>query len=246
MKERNFIDIVTGENSTVPWSPEDALLNKYTRWMDRTGCERCNFEGRGNGKKVRYLKNNQCTFCFIHDVHKLWPQWSQGDPGRPTPWVISPEESVNLKVDWYYGSPSHNLACTNGPHLRKTSIVTGRCIDCDRDNAYFRALLKGPRAAARAQGEKYYVPTEACPECDTFSKRHVVTNGCTGCSETNSDNRTSASQVFAKQNPDFIISRDSAKALGFTLFRTGEPCRRNHTGWRYVSTTNCLDCLNLK
>jgi rRNA maturation protein Nop10 len=285
MKERNFTDVVTGDNSTLPWSSVDALANGYTRWMDRDGCDRCKAEGRGDGKKARYLKDNSCSFCLSTDAHMLWSTWIQGDPGRPEIWSTDPQTSIALGLDWYYGSPSHPIMCPHGPHLRKTSITTGRCVECEKDAAYFRALNKGPRAIARAAGERYYTPVEACPACgkvatrDVMSnacagcsrnkgpraiaraageryytpveacpacgkvaQRHVVTNGCTGCLK-GVDARRSPSQTFAKENPDFILSRESAVDLGFTLFRTGESCRRGHAGWRYVSTGNCLECL---
>lgn len=248
MKERNFIDPVTSDNSTLPWSRDDALKNGYTRWMDRDGCHRCEAEGRGDGKKARYLKDDSCSFCMSIDANALWPLWLQGEPSRPEPWTTGPADSLALGVDWYYGSPSHPILCPNGPHLRKTSISTGRCVECEKDAAYFRSLTKGPRAIARAAGERYYTPSDACQACGKAAPRHVVTNGCTGCHGASKatpavDARRTPSQIFAEENPDFIMPREAAQALGFTLFRTGDPCRRGHAGWRYVSTGNCLECL---
>jgi len=249
MKERNFTDPVTGEYSTLPWSPGDALANGYTRWMDRDGCGRCKMEGRAPGKKARYLRDNSCSFCLITDAHSLWGQWVQGDPGRPSPWSTHPDASIALGINWYYGSPNHDIVCPHGPHLRKTSISTGRCVECETDVAHFRAQRRGPRAIARASGERYYTPAAPCGTCGTASPRHVVTNGCTGCHRApvvatpTVDGRRTPSQIFADENPEFVMSRDSANAMGFTLYRTGEKCRRGHAGWRYVSTGNCLDCL---
>lgn len=250
MKERNFINPTNGDNSTLPWSRDAALKNGYTRWMDSAGCDRCRSEGRGEGKKARYLKDDSCTFCMATDAHAVWPQWVQGDPSRPEVWSTSPEQSLTLGIDWYYGSPSHSVICPHGPHLRKTSVSTGRCVECEKDAAHFKALLKGPRALARAAGARYYTPNEACPVCGKPAPRHVVTNGCTGCQKGKGDAtagaqdaRRTPSQIFAEENPEFVMPREAARSLGFTLFRTGEPCRRGHTGWRYVSTGNCLACL---
>lgn len=288
MKERNFTDPITGAHSTLPWNPEDALAHRYSRWMDRNGCDRCKTEGRGDTTKARYVKDGSCSFCMTTDAHVLWSQWVQGDPSRPEIWSTSPAASALLGIDWYYGSPSHDIMCTQGPHLRKTSISTGRCVECDADNKLFAAQKRGPRAVARAAGERYYTPTTQCPSCGntalrnvitdacsgcsrnngpravaraageryytpadpcgscgTPSPRHVVTNCCSGCHNTTSinDGRRTPSQIFAAENPDFILPRDSASSLGYTLYRTGEPCRRGHTGWRYVSTGNCVDCL---
>lgn len=249
MIERNFFDQVSGQNSTLPWSAADALAAGYTRWMDRDGCEECQHAGRPVGPKARYLKDNSCSMCMMTTGSKLWEAWINGHGDRPTPWSTHPDTSRTLGIDWYYGSQSHPVVCVNGPHLRKTSIKTLRCVDCDADRKYFSSLLKGPRAAARAAGEKYYLPADPCPSCGTIARRHVVTNGCTGCHDlgtsvgATADARRTPSQVFAEENPEFILSREAAKGIGLTLFRTGEPCRRGHAAWRYVSTGNCLACL---
>jgi len=70
---------------------------------------------------------------------------------------------------------------------------------------------------------------------------NVNTNSCSGCKK--DDDRLSASRIFAKDNPDFIMSRSDAKEFGFTLYRTGEYCKKGHNSWRYVSTGNCIQCL---
>lgn len=244
MKMRNFTDLITGDHSSFPWSRDDALKTGYTKWTDRNGCERCG----NNGPKVRYLKDNSCVGCLMKSVGDAWLPWCQGDPGRPNPWSTSPDRSAALGIDWYY-----ETLCTNGPHLRRTSIRTGRCFECESDARHFKSLRKGPRATARAAGERYYTPVDACPSCGKVAPRNVVTNGCTGCSKRSAppapirqggDGRRTPSRQFAAENPNFVIGRDAARTMGFTLYRTGEPCRRGHTGWRYVSTGNCLDCLN--
>jgi hypothetical protein len=42
--------------------------------------------------------------------------------------------------------------------------------------------------------------------------------------------------------PDMIISREDARKLQLKVFRTGEPCRRGHRGFRWTSTGNCIPC----
>lgn len=60
------------------------------------------------------------------------------------------------------------------------------------------------------------------------------------------DGRHTASTKMAADNPDMIISREDARLLGFTLFRTGKPCKRGHTGWRSVAGGACLKCRGAK
>ena len=45
-------------------------------------------------------------------------------------------------------------------------------------------------------------------------------------------------------NPDMVIGQADAIAMGFTVYRTGKPCKRGHTGWRRTATTQCIDCWN--
>ena len=43
-----------------------------------------------------------------------------------------------------------------------------------------------------------------------------------------------------------IESRDSAGASGKSRYFSGVPCKRDHPGWRYVSTNCCIDCARLQ
>lgn len=42
--------------------------------------------------------------------------------------------------------------------------------------------------------------------------------------------------------PDMVISQSDALQLGFIVYRTGEPCKRGHTGWRRTASTQCIEC----
>ena len=51
-----------------------------------------------------------------------------------------------------------------------------------------------------------------------------------------------ATTNISHTNPDMIISKKDAVALGFTVYRTGEPCKNGHTGWRRTYNHNCIEC----
>lgn len=105
--------------------------------------------------------------------------------------------------------------------------------------------------ALKAGNPWYYHNPKGSLLCDNgphLRKACVISGRCFECASKrqareSTDGRSTASTEYARMNPDAIMSREVAKALGFALYRTGEPCRRGHTGWRYVSTGNCLDCL---
>lgn len=39
-----------------------------------------------------------------------------------------------------------------------------------------------------------------------------------------------------------ILTAEQAHTLGFTVYRTGKPCKYGHTGWRRLANTVCIEC----
>ena len=56
------------------------------------------------------------------------------------------------------------------------------------------------------------------------------------------DRRKSESFDIARAAPNAVISRSDARGLMMTIYRTGKPCFKGHSSWRYVSTGACTDC----
>lgn len=52
--------------------------------------------------------------------------------------------------------------------------------------------------------------------------------------------------TYAKANPQMILSKADARIMGFTLYRTGTPCRHGHAGWRRVDSGICCECIELR
>jgi hypothetical protein len=44
------------------------------------------------------------------------------------------------------------------------------------------------------------------------------------------------------EQPDMIITQVQAMMFGFTVYRTGKPCKYKHTGWRYTYNNLCIEC----
>jgi len=235
MKRNNFMN--GNLHSSYPWSKEESTKFGYTKYTDINGCDICTSPGH----KIRFVDGDKCVGCLAKNLEDIWPLWAQGEPSRPDPWCINPVDANRLGLDWYYDSPSHPRLCEKRPHIRKTHIVTGRCVECEAEEIRAKAAARGPRAIARAAGRSTYIPVDSCPDCGQIAERNVNTNSCSGCKK--DDDRLSASRIFAKDNPDFIMSRSDAKEFGFTLYRTGEYCKKGHNSWRYVSTGNCIQCL---
>ncbi len=118
---------------------------------------------------------------------------------------------------------------------------TMKCYFCELER-----LKPSPRQAAKNAGEIWYTPTKPCKNCDQIAKRRVYDGYCSGCataSNNHSDRRQTPDSQIMRDSPDLILSRDDARVMGFKVYRTGEPCRSDHTGFRYVSTGNCIECL---
>jgi hypothetical protein len=116
------------------------------------------------------------------------------------------------------------------------TTLDGKCYICQN-----KKRTPSPRQAALAAGEKWYMPT-AGDLCNAghHALRRVTDGVCKTCLEAK---HTPQEDRIDKTNPDMVISYDDAKTFGLKIYRTGQPCRKGHTGWRYVSTRGCLDCL---
>lgn len=182
--------------------------------------------------------------------HKITGELSE------TPW--NKEDAISMGYGKYKdanGCPDCGLS-----HPKCRSTATDKCIGCfwKASDAQWQAWLSG----APGRPEPFITSTDEAiaagvtwkyePLCENgahIRKTDLRTKRCLHCAEekrslsaVHGDRRATESTIMAKANPDMIISRDDANLLGFTLYRTGEACRRGHKGWRYVSTGGCVDC----
>jgi hypothetical protein len=56
------------------------------------------------------------------------------------------------------------------------------------------------------------------------------------------DGRMSDGMKMIYAQPDAVIERDVALTVGLSHYRTGKPCRRGHTSWRYTKSGACIAC----
>lgn len=132
----------------------------------------------------------------------------------------------------YYWKPQEHPGCG---HSGRT-LLDGTCFECAREKNQV-----SPRQAALAAGKTWYTPAVGDPcKAGHMAERRVSNGACKQCEA----ERAGVPEVpYYEANPDMVISRGDARALGLRYYRTGKPCKRKgHTGWRYVSTNNCVDC----
>lgn len=151
---------------------------------------------------------------------------------------VSPRKAAVLAGDTWY---TPDTPCKRCGEIALRSVLNGSCKACAPDRG------TSPRRQAILAGETWYTPTTPCKHCGTIALRNVRNGSCKGCKPATGapgpDNRKTPDTIMMEAQPDMVISRDQARALGLKVYRTGEPCRKDHRGFRYVSTGNCLMCL---
>jgi len=153
--------------------------------------------------------------------------------GSPAP--RSPEDAVDAESNLWI-SPDPCGVCGR-PGLR---YVDGECYFCQEEKVKRHKV--SPRQAAIEAGEAWYTPDTLCPKCHTLAKRNVNNGRCLGCKPPPAPATQTPEQLMMEAQPDLILSKKDAKALGMKVYRTGKPCKDGHTGYRYTSTGNCIEC----
>lgn len=71
-----------------------------------------------------------------------------------------------------------------------------------------------------------------------------LNNECVECVENKqqSDGRSTQVSRMMFDYPDMILDYETAKTLGFKVYRTGESCWQGHKGYRYVKNKTCVTC----
>lgn len=234
MKESPPHQLPSGHWSGWPQTREDAI-EQNTRFYHPIPCvDHCGRHGHGGlYSSLIYTKTgiHHCCTMVDHEVEYL----KAVKNGEPT----SPEEAKKKGLDYYWLKKFYKHC---GHHGRTT--INGRCYDCsiEKIQGKIEKLTKeiSPRQKAIAAGEKWYTPDKPCRNGHIAPTR--VNNGeCRECTE-----KSLSSPLVQDLYPDMVIDPETAKSLGFKVYRTGEPCKYGHTGWRYITTKACIHCLRSK
>jgi len=206
---------------------------------------------------MKHTVNNRCVTCArvdAADFHrtaiagKPWPEGKPITDEMNIGWDASPiadfvghagnpDNAVKMGAPvWIRPDP-----CSRAGHIGVRLTDGGGCYFCKQERD-----RPSPRQLALAAGETWYTPDQSCKYCGTLAPRRVDNGRCKGCSTNDtasSDGRQTETSQMMRDNPDMVISRSDARVLGMSVYRTGQPCKRGHTGWRYVSTSGCIECL---
>lgn len=224
---------VTGE-SIVPWPDNVPEQYNTAEILNEVG-EMCNIL---QSDPTFRLHNEPCKqHGHIHisndSVGTCW-QCSQ---------MKSAQDDARLRNDPYYVASG---PCGGCKEITLRDTTNRECTSCGHVPATGRnaSTTDSPRQAAIAAGEKWYMPTDPCPKCNTVTLKRVDNGICQGCRpRTDNDQRETPDSIMMRENPDMVISRADAESLDMKVYRTGTTCKHGHAAWRYVSTGNCIECL---
>lgn len=224
-----------------PQTLEDAMAQKTVYYNPCDGIRLC----AHTTFPLVYTLTGIIRCCALQAASDEYTQavFHRGEP-------IDPNVAIARGLDYYWRMYPGKYC----GHTGKTTL-DGKCYVCMQEKKN-RATIQGsastrelsPRLVAKDKGEKWYMPKEGDLCRNGHHALRRVDNGT--CKECEAAARAAAKAIepepeipIYRQFPEMIIGFKEAKALGFKHYRTGEPCTAGHTGWRYVSTRNCLTCM---
>lgn len=211
-----------GTPSRYPANPEDAKKLRILKYDDGIVCKSC------RSCSIKYARSGRCAHCAtLSALH-----FSNIAHGHAR--LVAIGEDYHMQT---------------GDMLEPVPDAVGRAI---RE----AETLAGPRpAVAPGSGQGVYVRASPCARAGHVG---LVTDGgaCVLCraepkrapaaAKKRGPGRPAGSGPAAAimaAAPDWVVSRGAARAMGSPVYRTGRPCRKGHTGYRYVSTGACVECL---
>lgn len=235
-----------GRPSEHPTTRDQAIEIKSLTYNDGEYCKDCGV------RSTQYTKTGECKWCarmrtanlhnLLADNGLVWTdengvRW--GTPSKDKNQII-PEDEYQETVQLAELVRSDvNITTTNEPckHVGHFGVKRlGSCYQC-----HLEKLKPSPRQAAIQAGETWYTPGIVCKKCGERALKNIHNGECKGCKPPKQSN-DSAATMLMQLAPDMIVSRSESIEQGFTVYRTGKECINGHTGWRYVSTGNCIDC----
>lgn len=243
-----------GRPSQYPTSIDHAIEVNHRVYNDEIECTSCKMSS------VKYTKTQKCTYCarrdaitfynFHNGTRHVWTDdvtgehFSQPEHNK-TPLPLSDDDWVDLQrmSDLAREDNAFSVSPDPCPRLGHVGLRRlGKCYACIQEKN-----KPSPRQIAHAAGEKWYAPIKPCNKCEHIALKRVDSGLCSGCipaaGPDKPDGRETPDSILMREQPDMIIDKVTADECGMKVFRTGEPCRKGHTGWRYVKIGNCIPCL---
>jgi hypothetical protein len=221
-----YHQLPTGEWTPWPQTREEAVKQDTRFYHPIPYKDHCR-KGPNHGGEYNSLVFTRTGISLCCAMQDCYPAYKEAtDNGEPS----DPNDATNRGYD-YYWRPHFNKYC--GHNGKKT--ISGKCYYCETEKINKEI---SPRQKAIAAGEEWYMPAINDPCKNGHIALRRITNGeCKECSK-----RVEREIPVYELYPDMIIDFEAARSLGFVAYRTGNPCGKGHTGWRYITTRNCIQC----
>ena len=214
--------------SDLPPDREYAIQNGLDMYRADEKCQICGLSGR-------YISTDRCVGCVKFHTLDFMDVLNYPDR-RPIQKTTTGWFAMNPSPDGY------KIAPRRIPDDVAADMITA--LEAMGNNGSTETSIKPIHA--RYQGEGYKVTDRPCKKHGHIGVK--TKNGrCLICSLNrkgdDKDDRETPDSIMMRENPDMIIERETARALGMKVYRTGKPCRNGHMGFRYVSMGGCVDCI---
>lgn len=210
--------------------------------------------GKCNGKE-RHTKSNKCVNCSPAAIPRKSAERELMD--RNPEAILSPAAAVlgGLKV-YRTGEP-----CKRG-HKSWRYIKGNACIDCknhvpdvgsdapaiEESSPELEWMSKFKRSTLSRReainfGLTKYKTGRPC-KYGHISFRRVKGQACIDCQKCiKRENWEDPSEKIMREEPNKFISRQDAAVQGLEVFRDGDMPVCDHAGWKYLSSSRCVDCV---
>lgn len=255
-----------GRMTHYPTDKKAAVRKKSTKYNDGVICDEC------GACSIKYTRSDNCLHCCrlraIHFYNLVGGHARIVHIGPVDPYIETRTkkgdtlEGVTLETELRLNE-ALTIAPVGSPQTPNAAIASGSefYVGLDACNKVGHVSIRTtqgecylclhaskqvtPRQRALKDGRTWYVPDEPCDKCGQRAERSVSKGTCKGCINAVEvpDGRSTADSEMMRSCPDMVVSRHDARSLGMGVFRTGEPCKRGHAGYRYVSTGACIECL---
>lgn len=190
--------------------------------------------------------SGRCVACMRNQIAAIYMFISipEGDqsyrPALNLPDNFTPMQESHDAVKLLKSDQDFELGrevCTEYGHVKLTNNKYRKC--------YFCETQRNKQEQAEHYGDEYHLTRSKCGGCGIVTLRNTADRSCVECGHMPRTRQgvLSETTLMMRNNPDMVISKEDADLLDIRVFRTGEPCSHGHTGWRYVSTGNCISCL---
>ena len=204
--------------SIYPHDLDVAKADRKPKYWSDIECPVCHRTVQG--RTLRFTKTGECFECCRLDTMDFYNM------------VMHGRYLYKDGSDWFI-----DLRCTDLKEPRKIQphVVT-------RFIQYFKDL-----EVANISDTRIAATGPCAPEFDLQQKFDIWTGQPVyrrpAAPKTDTGRKVTPESKLMADQPNIVLSRDEARALGLKVFRTGKPCKHGHTGFRYVSTKGCIKCL---